>query len=1496
MYVEKFLWGIVQIHADILNCELLLIHSLPSFFFLQKSAGGGKKTKAKKGSSKRQTKTVPRKRQQPEKPNTRQSDQVAKAKEGTSGSSAHKGAVASTSQTSRPSSKEPTSPLQTKTKQHHEKAQKAASCFLSAISTKYNVMLACAQCFPQEADQPQLDCHACKKTTLVLQEHCTTRYIRIRPMPYQPSPDQLCENFKNNIPCDLRENCPRPHTLEEQNAWILSKHYHCTIPDFIEQLNQTSLTCHFVIRQLCNEYKGYFILCCSACKSSSPTIYTMKKRHESSCSKGHPWQPELLFEISKPDEETQLFETTREGKNKHEKIADAVQKLQDNGFEMKYIMEVSKKVSQSLKAIKRNNETVNKQEQLLNESRERYTSGSSEDYNLSTNCAELTEMIGEIPFDGDVDTPGEVGDEEDAEVRRKKYYEELPPDELKAKLKDDPDHYKECIIKLKSPHDAICQTCDPHDPVRAIKICGRMNSGPAMSGDTVVVKIVESQVLDENETVTRGRVVGVIGHHFNRKAYTFVCTVDQYQSNLMKPVCGTAPKIHVLDKAVKERFPNNEKLQEAKVAIYKKGDSGLQKDLVCDQIVDLNLKNKHDRLFAVKYIKWSCGYIYPLGYVCAVLPTGMDIQRGVNMLNLIYQLPQPLPEDEMAQDGNVHIDTSKRKDMRNLHTVSIDPQDCKDIDDALSIKMIKSNNKTKYEVTIHIADVSEQVRKGDKNDEEAKRRMTSYYPRENRTPVHMLPDCLSQIRCSLKDGKDRLAMSVTVIIKDDGSWDMKTTTIHESVMQNNARLTYRKAQDIIEGNRSGFDFDDETKMTVTMLHHIGCKLRWKRLGEALHVCDLKDPREDDGCPEAHNLIDEFMILANQAVAQYLVSCYDEEVPLRHQGKPSNEGLIAWNEFNRAVQYVSMYFQQFTQEIDSIEALASETNHGEATMPALEESPEKHQQVPIPVHTTGTKTTKPEPVLESTDPRTDGHEGCTKGKVRHVPIAKATVLEIKKALSNSNEQRARHLFCTEMLHPLHAIAMADWFEIQERAVYIHSGNVKFKERGHYSLKAKQYVQFTSPIRRYMDIVIHRLVKAKLRHEDCPYAAHEVHGLCERANRIMSRAKKYGRAIKLLEVTAVLSQNALSLPATARTIDDSGIDVCIPFLRMMKASEKMLCYSDMDVVEKPVLGDGKVKLHFKKRIYDTDPKTILARTKAQSKTRMELNPTSHVCHVPENDWKDLQQTICDRPEDFRGIAERALIPLLNKMPPAQTISDISSEMSNNKPIIYHHADFGICVEKAGVVQVQLSTRNIQGLMSPTISLMNLTPHLDICLEHSKEPVACFAEIATSFTKKSYHSLEEYQEIWKPLISMESAQAAVKDGEPIIIHNVHISMHKSNDAFYGFFELTKQFCFTRHIKMLRNSKGEDEDSNDYLCLRIPIQKSDKTGIQYRSPNVWMAHAVATFVTETTDEAVKLEFKLQRFSSPPPDDMLTENRKGNRSNLVSGTVEILPKPLPFR
>ena len=77
------------------------------------------------------------------------------------------------------------------------------------------------------------------------------------------------------------------------------------------------------------------------------------------------------------------------------------------------------------------------------------------------------------------------------------------------------------------------------------------------------------------------------------------------------------------------------------------------------------------------------------------------------------------------------------------------------------------------------------------------------------------------------------------------------------------------------------------------------------------------------------------------------------------------------------------------------------------------------------------------------------------------------------------------------------------------------------------------------------------------------------------------------------------------------------------------------------------------------------------------------------------------------------------------------------------------------------------------------------------------------------------------------MESAHTAVNDGEPIVIHNIRIALHESNKNYYGHFELNAKFCKDRHIKIVKNSKDDDEESNDYLCIRVPQEMTSKPGI---------------------------------------------------------------------
>jgi ribonuclease R len=212
---------------------------------------------------------------------------------------------------------------------------------------------------------------------------------------------------------------------------------------------------------------------------------------------------------------------------------------------------------------------------------------------------------------------------------------------------------------------------------------------------------------------------------------------------------------------------------------------------------------------------------------------------------------------------------SSRKDMRGVTTLTIDPVDAKDFDDALSVNIINDN---KIEIGVHIADVGHYVKPGTKLDDEAFKRATSVYLVDRCVP--MLPERLSNGICSLKPHEDRLAFSVIFTLDGDGNilntWQGKT------VIHSDRRFAYEDAQEIIEGSEG--DYSTEIRLLDTLAR----KIRKKRIKEGsieMGGIEVKFKlAEDNKKPigvyfkeqkESNKLIEEFMLLANKSVAKTL---------------------------------------------------------------------------------------------------------------------------------------------------------------------------------------------------------------------------------------------------------------------------------------------------------------------------------------------------------------------------------------------------------------------------------------------------------------------------------------------------------------------------------------------------------------------------------------------------------------------------------------------------
>ena len=252
-------------------------------------------------------------------------------------------------------------------------------------------------------------------------------------------------------------------------------------------------------------------------------------------------------------------------------------------------------------------------------------------------------------------------------------------------------------------------------------------------------------------------------------------------------------------------------------------------------------------------------------------PLGESSTEIKTIFNL-YNLPKNFPEKVIKElDEITNIDYKKeiarRKNFRDHLTFTIDPLTAKDFDDALSIKKLDNGN---YIVGIHIADVSTYVKEGSELDKEAYNRNTSVYLIDRVIP--MLPEVLCNDLCSLVPNKDRLTMSVSVEI--DSDFEIKNVNICESIIHSDHRFTYEEAQKSLD-NEKGL-YHKELSYLLEVARFLKSKrIRNGAINFNIENVDFSVDECDNltivpnTCHDSHLLVEEFMLLANRLVAEYV---------------------------------------------------------------------------------------------------------------------------------------------------------------------------------------------------------------------------------------------------------------------------------------------------------------------------------------------------------------------------------------------------------------------------------------------------------------------------------------------------------------------------------------------------------------------------------------------------------------------------------------------------
>ena len=285
----------------------------------------------------------------------------------------------------------------------------------------------------------------------------------------------------------------------------------------------------------------------------------------------------------------------------------------------------------------------------------------------------------------------------------------------------------------------------------------------------------------------------------------------------------------------------------------------------------------------VKMLKWDSNSKNPEGEIIKVLGAPGEHETEIHSILAEYGLPYSFTEEVEREadeiDRAIHdSEVAKRRDMRDVLTFTIDPKDAKDFDDALSIRKLQNGN---WEIGVHIADVSHYVVPGTLIDDEAYDRATSVYLVDRVVP--MLPEVLSNDVCSLRPNEDKYTFSAVFELDDNAN--VLNQWFGRTVIHSDRRYSYEEAQERIETGKG--DLAEE----ILTLDRLAKTLRKDRINKGAITFDRSEVRfnlDENNEPigvyfkvskDSNHLIEEFMLLANRKVSEY--------ISLNRKGEPTN---------------------------------------------------------------------------------------------------------------------------------------------------------------------------------------------------------------------------------------------------------------------------------------------------------------------------------------------------------------------------------------------------------------------------------------------------------------------------------------------------------------------------------------------------------------------------------------------------------------------------------
>ena len=968
----------------------------------------------------------------------------------------------------------------------------------------------------------------------------------------------------------------------------------------------------------------------------------------------------------------------------------------------------------------------------------------------------------------------------------------------------------------------------------------------------------------------------------------FVCSVDRHNSIFFCPIDRKNPKLVNLPGLSREMLKQvsndliiKEELNYKQHAVTvfdpksftnpNKEDGSIKfADVEVPQIKDvIPLSIAQKLLFVVSFLKWNPRYRYPLGVVIAAIPRGLTLYHAQRMLLAHHHINTA--SIEMASDD--HDGSVMATNVSSLpqydHAMTIDPPEAEVLDDALTIELLSNmDNSQSYRLGVHIANVGRVLSRKAEVDKTARKRGTAVYGSKFIPLFYpMLPKKIRE-NLSLDCGKNSSALSITCRVSIvDNNFEIDDIRVHESCVCSRARLTYKDVQDLLSGVKSkrlnkmvkdynktlpaddAFGLEQRLATLLQVSEHL---FRHRVQSDDIDY-DIEDD-EDLSSPQAHFLVKEMMILANRIAAEHVLAAFPELTLLRRQKPPNQDRLTkAIEQYKDAVDF-SLLYESLAVQLDITTA---------------------------------------------------------SGSFLMIELLRKQLLG---ALQSGDIKQASNLLRVTSYHPQLAVLSREVNGSKSRAQYVCSGDLQEQVKlelqqgdylvpltdaqkevyGHYD-QGCLYTHFTSPLRRYIDIVMQRLILQSLSSSTASYTVEELRSICIYCNINTLNARNFQKEFNRLSLALSLAECSQPCTAYVASIEKS-LQLVIreldcQFLSLDQCSLRLSCVTSAAT---PSIGQPlgqtnsksflwKVKVTSFTPTYKIEKLTAIRRCSSNAKLTCDSLLTFYSPEVStENDLLLALVQQCysaeftNKPLSITA-EEWTKVENFRKQPSVDTATPLKKLLISHNPTedsdgvkFPTNASFWLYEVKQSFeaykcFKVQLAASFSDYILSPCIQLLEIAPMLNVCVQHSTNPASCFSTpILSDASKIRYNNINEYIDLWEKVLLAEAAvQSVSDDAEVQLIKNVPLkwpTLQQPNTSLDNIHYLpieqsasseNDDFGLTWTISdKFEERCGEyfDIEIGNLVCARYNIPLKKPTTIEGRV--VETANVVYHFVIDSIDE----------------------------------------------